>query len=372
MKVLVQGFNFEPKVTFGGRIFKGPQDRISLESSIIIKCIAQESSTIQSTLFLGTYPNDLNILCGFLTWLNFRNRNPLISLRGVEFKVHSVSLTTSQQSIESAIATIIKGCIIPKGILFINTINEKPTVGDNLAVCQTLLSFATLLKQKGNDSYNSKNYNDAIDLYQSALLTIAEWERLLHPSVQKAWMELSLDILSNHLQCLISLKQYNQDEWVFRNGLQIISSAPYIEKRKRLKFLTRCAQFLRGANDHTAARNVLWEAFQIDATISRIRQFLQPYRTEMDVVFIINQALDGKIDATGSRSNAIISLPKEKITQAILDTQIDVCSICLQEYAVDDMTIILHSSHRFHEVCATAWLIKSVSCPICRETVISE
>ena len=45
------------------------------------------------------------------------------------------------------------------------------------------------------------------------------------------------------------------------------------------------------------------------------------------------------------------------------------CSICLDNYKIDDKISILSCEHFFHKKCLDQWLIKKEECPLCREEI---
>lgn len=58
---------------------------------------------------------------------------------------------------------------------------------------------------------------------------------------------------------------------------------------------------------------------------------------------------------------------------SLLDEQIDVCSICLDQYKVDEIVSVSLSKdcrHIFHHRCIKEWLLKHDSCPTCRVVLV--
>lgn len=50
----------------------------------------------------------------------------------------------------------------------------------------------------------------------------------------------------------------------------------------------------------------------------------------------------------------------------ITPTNLDNCSICLDEFTNDKKTTTLNCNHKFHYICVTEWINTKHTCPICR------
>lgn len=59
------------------------------------------------------------------------------------------------------------------------------------------------------------------------------------------------------------------------------------------------------------------------------------------------------------------SLRKEKYSH--VNENADTCGTCLEEFVLNDETIILSCDHRYHPQCIIPWLKTSVFCPTCRK-----
>lgn len=59
----------------------------------------------------------------------------------------------------------------------------------------------------------------------------------------------------------------------------------------------------------------------------------------------------------------------KKIKDSDLENLINECSICLENYEINDKIIILNCTHIFHKRCLDLWLSNNNSCPICREDI---
>ncbi|KAI0516734.1 hypothetical protein F5B22DRAFT_178436 [Xylaria bambusicola] len=68
--------------------------------------------------------------------------------------------------------------------------------------------------------------------------------------------------------------------------------------------------------------------------------------------------------------NAIASLPKKKLDEAMLGPELKgECTICIDEVKVGDEVVVLPCRHWFHEECASLWLKQHNSCPVCRAAI---
>ena len=68
-------------------------------------------------------------------------------------------------------------------------------------------------------------------------------------------------------------------------------------------------------------------------------------------------------------------LPTSKFTQANLDNfseENKSCSICQENYKVNEKYIILPCLHRFHVDCVSTWFERKSTCPICKRKVSGE
>lgn len=136
MIILVTGFASVPgEATFDGRIWSERCDR--------------GDADIQ--YFKAIYPRDEELLIGILTWLNCRDRPPTTNLTSFHWEPRN-----SSDELNRAIKHLI-GCILS------STASEK-----------SLLQFAKVVRLQGNERYKEGEYERAIDLYQSALLSLSK------------------------------------------------------------------------------------------------------------------------------------------------------------------------------------------------------
>jgi len=83
---------------------------------------------------------------------------------------------------------------------------------------------------------------------------------------------------------------------------------------------------------------------------------------------IISQLLN-QLDSTGAPPaprETIDQLPKVKITQEQVDIKLQ-CSVCMEDYKVDETVHKLPCDHLFHETCIVPWLELHDTCPVCRK-----
>jgi len=65
-------------------------------------------------------------------------------------------------------------------------------------------------------------------------------------------------------------------------------------------------------------------------------------------------------------------LPTSKFTQAnkeVFSEENKACTICMCQYEVDDMFLLLPCLHRFHTECVGEWFKRKNTCPNCKDNV---
>ena len=60
----------------------------------------------------------------------------------------------------------------------------------------------------------------------------------------------------------------------------------------------------------------------------------------------------------------------KKVKNADLENLINECSICLEQYKLNEKIIQLECDHIFHKSCFELWFKNNNSCPICRDNII--
>ena len=59
----------------------------------------------------------------------------------------------------------------------------------------------------------------------------------------------------------------------------------------------------------------------------------------------------------------------KRVKELDLENLINDCSICLEEYKINEKIMILNCNHIYHERCIKMWLDQNDTCPICRENI---
>lgn len=86
---------------------------------------------------------------------------------------------------------------------------------------------------------------------------------------------------------------------------------------------------------------------------------------------VITQLLN-QIDGVGpppAPDDAIENLCSSKITQAQVDSALQ-CSVCFEDFKLDEDVKKLPCEHCFHKDCIVPWLKLHGTCPICRKPVV--
>jgi hypothetical protein len=93
-----------------------------------------------------------------------------------------------------------------------------------------------------------------------------------------------------------------------------------------------------------------------DNTINELRQMSN------DFFIDVTHGRNVRVNLSKDQIN---SLKKEKYPHA--NNNSDTCGTCLEEFVLNDDTIILSCDHRYHPQCIIPWLKTSVVCPTCRK-----
>jgi len=302
MIILVTGFVSEHEdATFEGRI--QPE---SCDADILISCFYNQEMT-GTQFFKAEYPQDTELLVGFLTWLKCRNRSPTITLTNFHWKLEDSSdkLNKARSDIDGRIPS--------------STTSEK-----------FLLQFAKFVRLQGNERYKEGRYERAINLYHSALLSLSEWD-----VVTKAdeWRGSSLDCFSNILQAYIQLNQHMKAKPNLSSCIQLVLSATKVEPQKQAKCLYRCALIAEACGNFRTARTlgVLATRYHTNEHVNQL-----------------NQRLQQLVDPTTTWTN-----------------EQDECLVCLDHLFIGKV-LQLSCKHRFHQSCIVPWLKDLNTCPNCR------
>ncbi len=303
MIILVTGFVSEHEdATFEGRI--QPE---SCDADIQISCVNNQETT-GTQFFKAEYPQDRELLVGFLTWLNCRNRSPTITLTNFRWKLKDSSdkLNKARSDIDDRIPS--------------STTSEK-----------FLLQFAKFVRLQGNERYKEGRYERAINLYHSALLSLSEWESVVTKADE--WRGSSLDCFSNILQAYIQLNQHLKAKPTLSSCIQLFPSATKVELQKKAKCLYRCA--------------LIAEACGKFRTACMLGVLATRYHTN-EHIDQLNQRLQQLIDPTTTWTN-----------------EQDECLVCLDHLSTGKL-LQLSCKHRFHQSCIVPWLKDHNTCPNCR------
>jgi E3 ubiquitin-protein ligase RNF115/126 len=76
------------------------------------------------------------------------------------------------------------------------------------------------------------------------------------------------------------------------------------------------------------------------------------------------RALQDAIDQS-RRAYLLSELPREPYSRERHGNVATECELCLEEYAEKDELVRLPCMHIFHAACASPWLLKSGTCPVC-------
>ena len=85
---------------------------------------------------------------------------------------------------------------------------------------------------------------------------------------------------------------------------------------------------------------------------------------------IVTQLLN-QMDNTGPpplQKDKIAEIPKVPITQEHTDIKLQ-CSVCWEDFKLDEIVRKLTCSHLYHESCIIPWLELHGTCPICRKSL---
>ena len=75
--------------------------------------------------------------------------------------------------------------------------------------------------------------------------------------------------------------------------------------------------------------------------------------------------------APPASEDALKELKLHKITQKEIDEKIE-CSVCKDEYEMDEEVKIMPCKHMFHKDCLDPWLKLRNTCPVCRYSLKSQ
>ncbi|KAI8800103.1 hypothetical protein BJ742DRAFT_780697 [Cladochytrium replicatum] len=73
----------------------------------------------------------------------------------------------------------------------------------------------------------------------------------------------------------------------------------------------------------------------------------------------------GSRDQQGAREEKISALPRVKVEQSMIEQNVD-CTICQDDFVLEEELTRLPCEHYFHPPCIEPWLKINGSCPVCR------
>ena len=76
-----------------------------------------------------------------------------------------------------------------------------------------------------------------------------------------------------------------------------------------------------------------------------------------------------KVIVRDRRDKHKITQLTKKIKKNDLDNLINECSICLEEFKLNEIVITLPCSHTYHKKCMEPWLKDNNNCPLCRVSI---
>lgn len=94
----------------------------------------------------------------------------------------------------------------------------------------------------------------------------------------------------------------------------------------------------------------------------------QQFRSLNDLLAHLMQTYDGPMGAPPTATEVINSLPEVAIQQEHLGTH-DSCSVCKEDFVLNEKVTKLPCSHLFHKDCIVPWLKQHCTCPLCRKSL---
>ena len=80
-----------------------------------------------------------------------------------------------------------------------------------------------------------------------------------------------------------------------------------------------------------------------------------------------NPNIKAKKDSIDNNNHILRQFPENKIKDlSKLNEENKRCIICLEEYKIDDITLVLPCFHFFHKNCIINWSKKKAICPLCK------
>jgi hypothetical protein len=329
MIILVTGFSIQPRTTLGGRI-KPAALSTNIDAAINIRCIPVQEQA-EPTCMVVEYPKDSVFLVGFLRWLAHRHRCGQYPTPPTTFDYQ----LKSQNDLEKARTDI--------------TEHLQTTTSPQ----KFLVQFATFVRSQGNHKYEAGSYEAAIDLYESSLLLLSEWEN--HVSDSGQWIASSLDCFSNIIQARIRLNQHAAALDYIRPVLSLATYPGDADARQRTKLLYRCALVAEATGSLWLASSMLRFASALCHNSGDL----------MREISSLQDTVHARLCST-SHSALPVSISRLPRRTARRDESAE-CSICIAQFS--GQVICLPCKHEFHEPCVATWLEYANTCPLCRKTL---
>jgi len=311
---------------------------------IKIQCVNRGQRASSSSILVD-YNEDSELIRGFLSWLSFRRRTGLSVIESFKCDIKE----GFERDASVVLLEIIKETKISSECSFL-----KSGCSWNDSASRTpsdhLLRFSQLLRQRGNDRYGERQYGSAFDLYNSALLALAEWETLIiSESHRISWEAASLDTVSNLLQASIDNGNPQDVLELLPRALALALPGNGLDPDKQRKCRRRIFRIHREQDTMMFAR-------------------VLTLRRELSGTQAMAEVGNGRFHPA---SDLVISkLTRRAITKREIKEYDDQsCTICLQDYREGEVAVHLNCHHYFHENCITRWLKTNDPCPLCQQSV---
>jgi hypothetical protein len=333
MIILVTGFSIQSQATFGGRVRSGVFEG-HIDADIKIICTPVQLQAEPSYMIVN-YPDDSVFLVGFLLWLAHRHRCGQYSIPPTTFDYQH-----RPDSHLDEVRNYIIDHLRPRGTL--------PQ--------ERLIQFATFVRRQGNTKYEARSYQAAIDLYESALLILSEWEREISDSSK--WTESSLACFSNILQARIVLNQHSAALGLIKPCLSLATYPGNANARQRSKLLYRCALVAEASGSIRFASTMLMFASALGSDSGDLLREIRTLQASLRARLFSISPPHLTNFSTSSSSNSRLRRRTARVDES---TE---CSICLSP--ISNEIICLPCNHEYHAACINTWLEHADTCPLCR------
>jgi hypothetical protein len=333
MFIIVTGFSIPFQATLDGRI-RPAASSTNVGAAIAITCTPVQEQAEPACLVVE-YPKDQVFLIGFLRWLLHRHRCGQSPTSPTTFEYHLESHEDSEKVLEIITQHLQPGSISPQ---------------------ELLVQFATFVRRQGNRKYEAGSYEAAIDLYESSLLLLSEWEN--HISDPGQWTESSLACFSNIIQARICLNQHAAARSYLQPSLSLATHPGDANLRQRIKLLYRCALVAEASSSLLLASCILSFASALG-------------RHHEDLLHEISSLQDTVHTRLRSTSHSALPDSISRLPGRMADSDESAeCPICIAQFS--GKIIRLSCEHEFHEHCIATWLEYGKTCPLCRKGLVTQ